>query len=311
MQDGATVILLENKYEEDNTEKTVQMLLCYDFENKTLRWSNIFRNQMIFRYDSRNKLICTSNGKIALAGAVIKPETTDANNLKVYRCFSVFEEKENTILEKSYISPDGTNISEGVETIFTSVFYDGTDFYVCGYDNCDFKYSDRIHRGIVWKFNEELTESEKIYECDNVLLFCIDGIGNTWYACGEYCDTGKILKGCYVTTDGENYKFIKYSEASTNLPYCYFTQMCCYENKIILSGKASNNSEVRNDTIPLIVAYNRSSDTPLWKNSSFKNYEDIGGMIPNSINTYILQLKTNSNLHYVSADLLGNEQSVK
>ena len=311
LQDGATVILLENKYEEDNTEKTVQMLLCYDFENTDLKWSYIFTDKMLFSLDSRNKLICTSNGKIALAGAVIKTDTTDSNDLKMYRYFSVFENNGNTILGKSYVSSDGTTISEGVETIFTSVFYDGTDFYVCGYNNCDFKYSDRIHKGIVWKFNEELSESEKIYECDNTILLCIDGIERTWYACGEYCDTGKILKGCYVTSDGENQKFIEYSAISTNLPYCYFNQMCCYENKIVLCGKASSNFDKKKDTLPLIVAYNRNSDTTLWENSSFNSYEDIGGIIPNTINTYILQLKTSSNLHYVSADLLGNEQVIK
>lgn len=307
IQDGTIVILLENKYEEDNTEKTVQMLLCYDFDNADLKWSYIFTNPMLFCPDSRNKLICTSNGKIALAGAVIKTDKTTSNDLKMYRYFSVFEEKENTILGKSYVSYDGTNISEGVETIFTSVFYDGTDFYVCGYDNCDFKYSDRIHKGIVWKFNEELSESEKIYECDNTILFSIDGIGSTWYVCGEYCDTGKILKGCYITSNGANQKFIKYSAISENLPYCYFSQMCCYENKIILCGKANCNFEKGKDTQPIIVAYNRNSNTQLWENSNFKNYEDIGGIIPNAISTYIIQLKTNSNLHYVSADLLGNK----
>ena len=78
------------------------------------------------------------------------------------------------------------------------------------------------------------------------------------------------------------------------------------ENKIVLCGKASSNFEGSKDTLPLIVAYNLNSDTLLWENLNFINYKDIGDIIPNAINTYILQLKTNSNLHYVSADLLGN-----
>ena len=101
---------------------------------------------------------------------------------------------------------------------------------------------------------------------------------------------------------------VKYSVFTENRAYCYFSQMCCYKNKIILAGKASKDFEGNENPLPLIAAFDRSSDALLWENTSFSEYDSVGAIIPNAINTFTVQLHTNSTLHYVSADLLGNER---
>ena len=292
--DGSIVILLEN-----TTNKKIQALVCYDFSTKTQKWIYEFSGTMLFRADSKNKIIVTPDGKIAIAGAVIAD-----GKMRLYFAVKDSDKMKFYTPQQTY-----TDYSSGVETAFTSVYYDGTDFYVCGYDNCDFKYSTRKHRGIIYKFSSDLSSVEKIYERENVIFLSIDGIGSDWYVCGEYCDSGNILKGCYLSSSlvNTNSEPIKYATYSTKRSYCYFSQICCYENKIIVSGKASDDFTGNQNALPLIVAFDKNTDTMLWENTSFKNYSDLGSIIPNNINTYIVQLLSSNDVHYVSADLLGNE----
>ena len=310
-KDGSIIMLLENEFTEaveNSTLKKIQFLVSYDFENKILKWNYSFPFQMIFRADCKNKLITTDDGKIAVAGAVIK-------NNEMHRYFSIFDGGKEGVTGKEYISDESTDISKGIETAFTSIYSDGTDFYVCGYDNCDFNYSERIHKGIIWTFNSDLTEDKQVCECDNALLFCIDGLhdgSSEWYACGEYCDGGKILKGFFISSEivKSGSDFIKFSVWTDDRPYFYLNQMCCYKNKIILAGKASSNFEGSKDSHPVILGIDRTSNKILWENLNYKNYSDLGGIIPNGIGSYIVQLYQSKNdaLHYVSADLLGNEK---
>ena len=301
--DGSIVLLLQNTFASSNGLEERTFIVCYDFSSKQIKWSHIFSDtsKMMFRADSKNKLLCTTDGTIALAGSVITDD-------KMKRYFAVLDA---TGQLKSWTSSDFTDISSGIETMFTSAWYDGTDYYVCGYENCDFQYSSRTHKGIIYKFSSDLESVEKIYEQDNTLFLCIDGIKGSeekWYVCGEYLDSGKILKGCYLSSSlvKANSEPIKYATYSANKPYCYFTQICCYKNKIIVGGEASDDF-AGNNAIPLIVAFDCDSDKTMFENTSFSQYNKLGSIIPNEINTYIVQLLSSSDVHYVSADLLGNE----
>ncbi len=301
MKDGSVAILLENEYTEDNENGSVQFLVCYDFSSKTLKWSYIFPDRMIFRTDSKNIMICTAEDKLAVAGATVKKDVNDVFWMQRY--FAVFND-DGTV--NIFTSDDSTNLSKGIETIFSSVCFDGKDFIVCGYDNCDFMYSDRIHKGIIWKFSSDLSKKEEIYECNRVLFFCLDGAAGNWYACGEFCDAGKILKGCCISSELLGDSFVEYSVK--NYPYCSFTQMFSYEDKIILAGSASKDLAGKDSPMPFIIMYDIKSNILMWENTNLKNYTGIRGIIPNAIGTYIVQLSSDSYLHYFSADLSGREK---
>ncbi len=305
MNDGSMAILLQNDYKNGNDNQIAQLLVCYDFSSKSLKWSYIFPDRMIFRTDSKNVIISTSDGKVAVVGAVVKKDKNDC--FCMHRYISVFyNDGSGKTNISTYISKDYTNLSDGVETIFSSAWYDGKDFYACGYDNCDFNYTqERKHKGIIWKFSSDLSSKEMIYECENALFFSLDGINEKWYACGEYCDTGMILKGCYISSEilEDNKTIIKYT--LVNYPYCAFSQLFCYEDKIILAGKASKDFAGIDSPLPIILAYDLNSNILIWENTNLINYTSIQGIIPNAIGTYIVQLCKDSKLCYISADLLG------
>lgn len=306
IDDGSIVMLLEITYKDktDNSKYKSQFIYSLDFEMKELKnWSYEFPESMIFRADSKNKFIYTKDGKLAIAGAVRRDS-------QMHKYFAVLDISNQTPSGNSYIFADSTNWKEKTETMFTSIWYDDTNFFVCGYDNWNTEYSELSHKGIIYKFNPlDLSDNHEVYSCDRVLFFCIDGSDNNWYACGEYADNGKILKGCYISKNmaDENKDPVKYATYTTNRSYCYFTQLCCYQNKIIIAGKASDSFDESENPLPIIVAFDKASDEILWENTNFTNYNNINAIIPNQIGTYVVQLQSDSHLHYVSADLLGNE----
>lgn len=307
-EDGSIVMLLENTFGAD--DDTIQFIVSYDFENKKLKWNYFFDDYLYFRQDSKNKLICTADGRIAIAGAFFESTANDTD-FEMHRYFAVFEPRNDSITIKTHKSQDYTIWSKQnhIETMFDSIWYNNKNFYVCGYDNWNTNYNTITQRGIVWRFSDDLSESEQIYECDNTLFFCIDGVDNKWAVCGEYCDNGKILKGCYISSDliDTAKDPVIYTVKKLSRTYCYFTQMCCYDNKIVVAGKASNDFAGTVDAFPIIVAFDKDTSTILWENTTFTRYSDIGGIIPNAINTYTIQLDSGYSLHYVSADLLGRE----
>ena len=308
--DGANVMLIENEFEKDGESNLAQMLVCYDFATATLRWNYVFPHYIQFRADSANKLIRLSDNLFALAGGVFIDKRETDGMLEMHRYFAKIEkaDSEDSLTLTEYVSPDGTDALGDVETLFTSAYYDGTDFYVAGYDNCDFQYSSRVHSGIVYRFSSDLTSAEEIYSYDNALFFCIDGISGDYYICGEYADAGNILKGCYISSALVAQKRAPVKYVSNSRTYCYFSGICCYGNKIIAGGKASDDFAGEANAMPIIAAFDRSSAQVLWENSSFTAYSDLGAIIPNEINTYTVQLRSSGEVHYVSADLLGNEK---
>lgn len=307
IDDGSIVMLLEITYKDktDNSKYKSQFIYSLDFEMKELKnWSYKFPESMIFRADSKNKFIYTKDGKLAIAGAVRR-------DTQMHKYFAVLDISNQTPSGNSYISTDSTNWKEKIESMFSSVWYDGTNFYVCGYEDWDITYSELTHKGIIYKFDpSNLKDNQEVFSYDRTLFFCIDGSNNNWYACGEYADNGKILKGCYISKNmaDEGKDPVKYATYTTNRSYCYFTQLCCYQNKIIIAGRASDSFDESKNPLPIIVAFDRASDEILWENTNFTNYSKINTIIPNKIGSYVVQLQANSYFHYVSADLLGNEK---
>lgn len=303
--DGAIVVLLQNEYVADAQTKTAQFVVCYDFVARSVKWSYEFPEEMLFRADSKNKLICTDDGKTAVAGSLI------AGN-EMHRYFAVFSEAAdgNSVTVARFVSDDFTDLSQGIETQFTSACYDGGVFYVCGYGNCDFLYSERVYRGIVCSFSADLSECAELYSCERALFFCIDGTGSDWYACGEFADTGRILKGCFLSSRmaAAHEQPALFSLSSAGRAYCYFSNLCCYDSKIVVAGKASDDFAGGENPLPVIVAFDRAAQSVLWENTGFSAYTDVGAVVPNAINTYIAQLFSASTVHYVSADLLGGEK---
>ena len=61
--------------------------------------------------------------------------------------------------------------------------------------------------------------------------------------------------------------------------------------------------------MPFVVAFDFDCNI-LWENTAFTRYTNALSIIPNSIGTYMIQLgKDNqSTVHYVNANLLGNEE---
>ena len=311
LEDGSIAILLKNEYLENREIKEITFLVCYDFENKNVKTSAIFPAKMIFTQNCKGNLICTKDGKLAIAGGIIltdNSENTDTE--KAYRFLYVCKSNEDFSSGTTYISPDSTDYSEGIETAFTSLWYDENVFYACGYDNCDFNYNKNIHRGIIWKFSADLKESEEIYSEDNTIFYDIDGNSGQWIACGEKYDTGKIVKACFITSALVNQKkeSLTYTTYAEEKAYCSFTNVIYAKDKIIFAAETRNTIASTGKTLPLVVAFTSDSNVFLYENSSFTNYTKITGLIPNKIETFVLQLTNDSYSHYVSANLLGNEE---
>lgn len=295
--DGSVVLLLQNEILENEQNKVRQILCSYDFENRKLNWSFIFDGEYAFNLSSRNKIIKTEDGRICLAGGIVKD-----NVMGLW--FGAYNPSDRSF--KTVVSGYGSDISQNIETMFTSIYYDGNDFYVCGFMNCDYKYSDVIHKGIIYTINNDLSNSSKIYEHDKVLFFSIDGNNNGFYACGEYEDTGKILKGCLISSEmiTNNMKLQTYTGINS---YCWFNQVYINDNKVFLMGISSESTDGEGVLNPLLITV-KNDGTELWRNEDFGFYNKPVAIIPNSIGTYVLELynSRNQKIKYSSVDMLGN-----
>ncbi len=332
-QDGSVVILCNQIFGTGNNLSENYVIVCYDFATKTPKWYKVIPSSvqvsaendscymLVFRNDSKNKLIQIGENKFICVGAydhyafdydrlhymIMYIDGTNTNSEKV-----VAPEAIKTIISKDY-----SDLTNDIERNLTSAYFDGTDLFICGYDN--WKHTDygTTHVGKIWKVSPSDIEAGNydfdnnlVYSCDNCLFFSIDGTGSNYVVCGEYKDTGKVLKGCYVTSG-----MIKADAACTPVLYtvqnkqsCWFNQLCQYENKIVLCGKAAASMDGKDSPLPFVVAYD-SKGNKLWENLSFTNYTSALNIIPNTIGTYMLQLEgKNGIIHYVNADLLGNEK---
>ena len=300
------------------------VISSYDFRNKKLYWYS-YLTDMFFRNDSKNKLVPIGKDKYILVGANYSQPEGFANNAYGYELVYVDASNPkavtktiiNSMDEASYDDAgDGTTAEK--ERSLTSAYYDGTNLYFCGYENWEPKNYSTTHVGKIWKTTVgEITgktfkftdSSNVIYSHENCLFFSMDGIGSNFVVCGEYRDTGKILKGCFVSSReiAKNAECEPVLYVAKGKKHCWFNQLCQYNDKVVLCGIAGDDFGASVGALPFVVAYDYKNNK-LWENLSFSDYTDALNIIPNTIGTYMLQLSgKNGIIHYVNADLLGNE----
>lgn len=338
-QDGSVVMLCNQIFKTDDIISENYVIICYDFASKTPKWYKVIPSSvqvsaednscymLVFRNDSKNKLIQIGENKFVCVGAYDNYAYNAEGELDYDRLhyMIMYIDGTNTNSEhivapeaiKTIISTDYSDLAKGIERNLTSAYFDGTDLFICGYDNWEHTDYGTTHVGKIWKVSPSDIEAGNydfennvVYSCNNCLFFSIDGTGKNYVVCGEYKDTGKVLKGCHVTSS-----MIKADSSCTPVKYtvpgkqsCWFNQLCQYGSKIVLCGKAADSFDGSESPLPFVVAYD-SKGNKLWENLSFTNYTSALNIIPNTIGTYMLQLEgKNGIIHYVNADLLGNEK---
>ena len=300
------------------------VISSYDFRNKKLYWYS-YLTDVYFRNDSKNKLVPIEKDKYILVGSNYSQPEGFANNAYGYELVYVDASNPkavtktiiNSMDEASYDDAgDGTTAEK--ERSLTSAYYDGTNLYFCGYENWEPKNYSTKHVGKIWKTTiAEITgktfkftdASSVIYSHENCLFFSMDGIGSNFVVCGEYKDTGKILKGCFVSSReiAKNAECEPILYVAKGKKHCWFNQLCQYNDKVVLCGIAGDDFGASVGALPFVVAYDYANKK-LWENLSLSDYTDALNIIPNTIGTYMLQLSgKNGIIHYVNADLLGNE----
>lgn len=313
--DSSIILLLRYEYlfkVDDNLYSDfVDVLCCYNYINKSLIWSTELLDYWIeFRKDSKNKLVLLEDNKVILVGTNI---TFDETNRFVYyqptvALFDFTQQNKDgsfSLKEKKYVILENKIDNE---SFFTSAICDNSNIYVCGYVDCDFKYGNVVHKGIVYKFDKsDISIYEQIYEEERCLFFSMEKEVNSdiWYICGEYWSNDGLLRGIITNKKMIDHDIfpIKYG---ADKKYTWFNQLCAYGNKTIVCGVTSETKDGSDDLYPIVVAFDEDG-TCLWENKFFTNYENALNIIPNSIGTYMVQLTKGDNIHYVNADLLGQE----
>ncbi len=338
-QNGSIVMLCNQIFKTGDIISENFVIVCYDFASKTPKWYKVIPSSvqvsaeddscymLVFRNDSKNKLIQIAEDKFVCVGAYDNYAFNAEGELDYDRLhyMIMYIDGKNTNSEKvvapeaikTIISKDYSDLTNDIERNLTSAYFDGTDLFICGYDNWEHTDYGTTHVGKIWKVSPSDIEAGNydfdnnlVYSCDNCLFFSIDGTGSNYVVCGEYKDTGKVLKGCYVTSG-----MIKADSSCAPVKYtvpgkqsCWFNQLCQYGSKIVLCGKSADSFDGSKSPLPFVVAYD-SKGNKLWENLSFTNYTSALNIIPNTIGTYMLQLEgKNGIIHYVNADLLGNEK---
>ena len=327
--DGSIVMLITLVDEMENDEvRGEDLIVAYDFEKDYELWECTIEDSLLYRNDSANKLCLIADNKVALAaGKYITPEASeDSEDPDNDTDEDPVEEMAPYIALFDYTkTQNGLNFvrnEEGCkkyvmdtsfpnESQFCSTYFDGTNLYACGFTNFDAQYDQVIHNGIVYRFDADLSNPQEVCKRERCLFFTLSGNGTKWYTCGEYWmpdGTNKML-GCYISSEmiakdaAANPKY--YFGAKQ---YTWFNQLCTYDNMIVMCGQTSENFDATLNPLPFVVAYDAQGNM-LWENLSYKKWATALNVIPNTIGTYILQLtdKNNRQIHFVSADFLGNE----
>lgn len=315
--DGSIVLLILLSYSTESDAWTEEKLYIYNFETKQEILNLSFQKQGLSlvwtTQDAKNKLCLVDDNTIAIVGAANYYDYTDEENIynRFHHFFGVLNISDlSNVTLKTYISSDFDDFAS-TETLrqFSSVYFDGTDYYVCGYENWDIRYNKLSHKGVIYKFSSDLSTRELIYNADKTLFFSIAGNKSNFYVCGEYADNGSILKGTFVSSKmiaaGSNPVLY-----TTDLPNCWFNQFCLYGNKIVLCGTSSESSNGEGKIAPVVAAYSLDG-TKLWDKTCYSGYTNASNIVPNSIGTFYLQLEKLNNsgysYHFVSTNLLGEE----
>lgn len=332
--DGYIVMLLKRCFEDDFYDD--YLIICYNFNaqdnQESIKWYKVISpvenpqeyKELVFRKDTKNRLVKVGEDEYICVGACSYYEADSEEYVLQNRRYMLFYANGKLIGKnkntddgfKMILSDDGS--AAGTERILSSAYFDGSDLYVCGYENWEPSGYTGTHTGKIWKSsiseikNGNFDFANCEYSKNYCLFFSIDGTGSDFGVCGEYYakDDGGSLKGCYVTSRmlKENSSCEPKLYSIKDKSYCWFNQLCQYENKIVLCGKADMTMDGSNNPLPFVVAYDYDGNK-LWENLSFTEYTDALNIIPNTIGTYMLQLEgKNGIIHYVNADLLGNEK---
>ncbi|MBP5449623.1 MAG: hypothetical protein J6Y01_05835, partial [Spirochaetales bacterium] len=290
---GSVVMLLQSQKADGATAH----LVSYDFDSKVLSFDYTFDTEYVwvFRKNMQNSIAMIDDDVYAVVGGKVDDEGAMSSFI-----MKIDDSGSDIVVTPAY-SDVTTDAMSGVQTMFTSVYYDGNDFYACGYENCDFQYNDsNIHKGVIYKISKDLQNWEKVYTKDKTLLFGIVGKDNHYWSCGEYADTGKILKGCLVSDVTSDVQIF-----TAGLSYHWFNQIAVSGDKLLLCGPTSQKMDGSGTAYSVVTAVNMSSGKTEWSNT-FADYADALSCIPNGIGSYIVQLKgKNGTTTIKSADLLG------
>lgn len=293
--DGNIVFLAEVEYASGSRK---HFIACYNFESQETSWQFSLEDNCYFRDDSKNKLVLLEDNKVLVVGGMY--EFIDEDNID-YSYYAALIDAQNKTKTR-YVSSEK---SRNKERLFSSAYYNRTsnEIYICGWKDWDSEYNELTHAGEIWKFDENLENKELVFSKEKTLLFCIDGNSTNYVVCGEYAETKGNLKGLYITSKMIEDNADPVIHVNVGMGgICWFNQLCQYDNKVVLCGINESVSK----QFPFVVAYDYNGNK-LWENLSYIKYKDAMNIIPNSIGTYIIQLGDGKTVHYVSADLLGNE----
>lgn len=308
--DESVVFLVKENFKHDEIK---HYLYVYDFANKSVIYSFLFENTtnplyVCWDYSNlKNILYLQDDNTVAIAGSINECNNqAEGSEFDKYYYFFGLADIQNQLL-KSFVSTeyDDYYTEETIRT-FNSAFFDGTYYYVCGYENFDPKYEKTGHSGVIYRFDSDL-KNECIYKLQNSLLFAVNGTSTDYYVCGEYLDTGKTLKGLFLSSDmiAKNAKPVLFT---TILPQCWFEELCLYDNKVVLCGTASSSFSGTNagdTTTPVVTAYTFDG-TELWENTFDSLYKKAINIVPTAIGTYLVQLQAENSIVFLASDLLGH-----
>jgi hypothetical protein len=147
-------------------------------------------------------------------------------------------------------------------------------------------------------------ERKAVY--DNSLLLGIDGDDKGhYYICGETMLIGKVLQGCYLSSEMIAQNETPIACHSVN-DYCWYNQISVFDDKIVCCGQTSADFNGTVDAMPIVAAYDYSGNL-LWENTSFTGWTSAYSCFPNGIGSFIAELYNaeSGKTSIVSCDLLG------
>ena len=251
-------------------------------------------------------------------GNLVKGAICEISSSKFSVCGSVFDldGKMHYFAAIADFSSDSPEISshwvsddfceENVLRTLASSYFDGTNLYACGFNDFDGKYSTLVHKGVIFKFNSDLSSHEEIRSIEKSLFFGIVGKNGKYYVCGEAMGaaSNNDLYGCFLSSDKISESPVKFSSTKKN---AWFTQINFTNYGLVMCGVNSEDTagEITSDADGILVCVS-SSGEKLWENE-YSSYYRVVSMAENKIGTQVLHLKTKTGTNkIVSTDLLGN-----
>ncbi len=300
-EDNDYILLVGLAAEADELMEYV--LVSWNPRDKTTVWNmNLsqfgLEGAFVFREGCRNSLIQLEAGEYALAGGIVQADGMHHFVGKVDT-----RAESNNLQLSSYVSESKADIGNGVQQMFTSLHWTGSSLIAVGYEDCDFSYNTRQHRGVVYQLDSDLTAATVLHSSEGNLFFGVEGNGDTYYVCGEATGSGRILYGCFLTSTmiQEKQEPVQHTSAGA---YNWFNQLCLYGNTLVLCGLTADSMDGTTNARPIVAAYNTSGQM-IWENV-YSGQSDAASCVPNKIGTYWIHLTGGSGGHsIVSGDLLG------